>query len=248
MFSRLAPAAPLAASLVWAAAFATDPGALDATGTVLAVTDLLLAATVGVVGMVLSGGRWARRLSLGVCGGGYLLAVLRPIDVLWWTGIVLTSLAALLLHLPVVTRHIRKLPSASGPPPKAVLVPIALIVVPFALAVGSMGDTRPLALLTSLTALLAAFWYVRVLPGGLIAVRLLWPLLALATAWPLGMPAGLVSVVAAITVAAFAWSKEAGLAFYPPVERGTTVPIPPELTPPDVLDAADLDDRGRPRR
>ncbi len=248
MFSRLAPAAPLAASLVWAAALVTNPGAFDAFGAVLAGSDLLLLATVGVVGMVLSGGRWARRLSLGVSGAGYLLALLRPIDGLWWAGVVLTSLSTLLLYLPVVTRNIRKLPSASGPPARAVALPLVLLVVPFPLALASLGETHPLAVVIAVMALLSAFWYVRVLPGGLIAVRIIWPLVAVALAWPLGIVAGLISVAAAVAVALLAWSKEVGVAFYPPVERGTAVPIPPELAPPEVLDAADLDDRGRPRK
>jgi hypothetical protein len=36
-------------------------------------------------------------------------------------------------------------------------------------------------------------------------------------------------------------------AFYPPTETGSAYAIPPELTPPEILDAADLDERGRRR-
>jgi hypothetical protein len=162
-------------------------------------------------------------------------------------GLTLTSLAAVLLFLPVVTRNIRKLPSAAGPPPKATLVPIVLLAVPFALGITSMGETHPLAILVALAALVAAFWYARVLPGGLLAVRILWPLLALAAAWPLGIFAGGVVVLAAVATAVLAWSRDVGVAFHPLHEPGTAVPIPPELTPPDVLEAAQLDDRGRPK-
>ena len=42
-----------------------------------------------------------------------------------------------------------------------------------------------------------------------------------------------------------AWTKPARIAVQPLVERGRPVPIPPELTPTEILDAAGLDDRGR---
>jgi hypothetical protein len=36
------------------------------------------------------------------------------------------------------------------------------------------------------------------------------------------------------------------VAFYPPRETGKAYPIPPELAPKEVLDAAEIDERGRP--
>jgi hypothetical protein len=42
------------------------------------------------------------------------------------------------------------------------------------------------------------------------------------------------------------WRREVAVALAPPlVRRSDPMRIPPELAPPDVLDAAGLDDRGR---
>lgn len=244
--SRLAMASPLLAALVWALVIAIEPAPLDPGGALLAGGGLLIMATVGVVGMVVTGGRWARRLSIGVVAGGYLVASLRPVDAAWITALAVNSVAAAVLFLPAVTRHIRKLPAAAGPPPRAALIPLLLISVPFLLAMASVGKAGMAAFAVSLAALVTAFWYSRVLPGGLVAVRVIWPLVGLVMAWPLGLPSGLVSASAAVAVAVLAWTRESGVAFHPLEERGTTVPVPPELVPREVLDAADLDDGGRP--
>jgi hypothetical protein len=239
-------ATPLLAALAWAVAAMVDPSPLDEAGALLTGTGLIIIALVGVAGMVLTGGRWARRLSLGVVAGGYLLAFIRDLDSGWIAALTLTSFAAAMLFLPAVTGQIRKLPSASGPPPRATLLPLLLITVPFLLGLTSLGNTDPAALVVGFGALGAAFWYARVLPGGLIMVRVLWPLLAVALAWQLGLVAGLLSIAAGLAVAGLAWTSDSSVAFHPPRERGSIVPTPPELAPREVLETADLDDRGRP--
>jgi hypothetical protein len=54
-------------------------------------------------------------------------------------------------------------------------------------------------------------------------------------------------VLTALVVLAMAWHPEVKVAFHPPRETGRVFPIPPELAPKEILDAADLDERGRPR-
>ena len=53
---------------------------------------------------------------------------------------------------------------------------------------------------------------------------------------------------AGVAIAMLAWHPSVKTAFHPPREIGTPHPIPPELAPTQVLDAADIDERGRPRR
>jgi hypothetical protein len=99
-----------------------------------------------------------------------------------------------------------------------------------------------------LTAPLAAFWFARVLPGGLFGVRIVWPALALGLAFTLELWPALVSVCGGLGIAALAWHPSVGVSFHPPRERGTVYPIPPELAPREVLESAELDEKGRPNR
>ncbi|MEX2652511.1 MAG: hypothetical protein WD473_08735, partial [Acidimicrobiia bacterium] len=101
--------------------------------------------------------------------------------------------------------------------------------------------------IVGLTAPLAALWYSRVLPGGLYAVRIIWPLITIGLALLQPAPVAIVSVVTAIVVLAMAWRPEVEVAFHPPRETGRGYPIPPELVPKEILDAAELDEKGRRR-
>ena len=44
-----------------------------------------------------------------------------------------------------------------------------------------------------------------------------------------------------------AWHPSLKVAFDPPTESGSTYAIPPELAPQDILDAAQIDDHGKPQ-
>jgi hypothetical protein len=78
-------------------------------------------------------------------------------------------------------------------------------------------------------------------------VRTLHLPLAVTAAVALGAPAGLALGAAAATETALAWRRDVHLAISPLVpERASTVPIPPELVNPAIMEAAGLDDRGLP--
>jgi hypothetical protein len=102
-------------------------------------------------------------------------------------------------------------------------------------------------MLVGLSAPGASFLYSRVLPGGLVAIRLGWPLLALVMAPLLGLYAGAFVATIAVIVDIAAWDRSVKASYHPPQEVGTTYPIPPELAPGEILDAADIDEKGRPR-
>ena len=243
---KLLPALSLMVAVIWVGALVADPGPLSPTSTLLVGIGLISMATVATVGIVLSGGRWARRLAFLSLGSALVVAALRPIDVWWVVGLTSTSVAFGSLFLPGVTDHVRKLPSAAGPPPRAVLVPLALISVPFLMGVTAGQGTSWAVIVVSLSALLAAFAFSRALTGSVVTVRLLWPLLALSVAPFIGLPGSLVSVVVGLTIAAISWHPTVRLAVHPPIETGTTYSIPPELAPTEVLGAAQVDDRGQP--
>jgi len=242
----LASATPLLAALLWIAALLVDPGPLAPASVLLIGVGLLVTTTVAVVGMVLTGGRWARRTALAMAIFTLAIAVVRPLDVLWVVSLIATVVAVAALFSPSVTGSIRKLPAAAGPPERAVLLPLLLLGMPAAIGLVAWDDPVAATLVVGLSAPVTSLWYSRVLPGGLLAVRIVWPAMAIGLAMLQSLPAGLVSLLGGCIVAALAWHPSVKVAFHPPRETGTSYPIPPELTPKEILDAAGLDERGRP--
>jgi hypothetical protein len=240
--------APLVAALAWAAALAVDPGPFAPESVLLMMVGVLALATVGMVGLTVTGGRWAHRTSLGALAALFAIAVARPIDVLWVFSLVATVVGAVALFLPPLTSALRRLPPAAGPPVRAVLVPLVLIGFPFPLGLAAWDRPSATTLVTGLTAPLAALWFARVFPGGLIGVRIAWPAVAIALAFSQWLAPAIVSLCGGVSIVALAWHPTVGVAFHPPREKGTVHPIPPELAPREVLDSADLDERGHPKR
>jgi hypothetical protein len=237
----------LVASLLWAIALALDPTPLGSAPASLLSVGLVVDSTVAMVGMIVVGGRWAHRLGGAVALMTAAVAVIRPVDTIWALGVAATAVSVIALASPGLTRGIRKLPTATGPPPRVVAVPLLLLVVPCLLGLTGVDATVWALFAVGLSGPVAAFAYSRVVPGGLLAVRLLWPALALGLAPLLGLVCGVISVVLAIVVLTLSWHPLVKTSFHPPQETGSTFPVPPELIPKDVLDAAEIDDKGRPR-
>lgn len=241
-------ALPLIAALTWVGAIVVDRGPYDAGAALLIGLGLLTGATVSTVGMALTGGRWARRMATITMAGSLLLALARPVDAWWWAGVVMTVLAAVGIYSGASAELARRLPSATGPPGRAVALLVALLLVPLALGLGSWLESNAFTVTVGVSAPIAAMWYSRVLPGGYYVARYGWPAAALVLAPLQPLWASVVSAALGILIAVIAADSSVRIAFYPPVEQGTAVAIPPELTPPDVLAEADLDERGRRRR
>ncbi|MDX1469297.1 MAG: hypothetical protein R3258_08140 [Acidimicrobiia bacterium] len=234
----------LAAVLGWTAVVALGSD-LTPIPLLMVGVSMILTATIATVGILVTSSRWSRRLALISLAMGPAAGLSAPIDTLWLTALVLTVAAAAVLVSPTLV--IRKLPSATGPPPKAVLLPLVLVICPFSYGLAADNDPAWALLVAGVTALVAAFLYARVVPGGLLAVRYIWPGLALALSFALETVAAVTSVALALAVAVLAWSSDAKTAFHPPRQMGTRYPIPPELSPTEILDAANIDEHGRPR-
>lgn len=235
----------LAASLAWTVHAAVADAPLHPGNLVLVTVALWTATVASVAGMLVARSRWARRLGVLVGVAQAVVAVVSDAGPVWWVAVSLSALAALAIAGPWLNGIVRSLPAASGPPARAVALPLVLVAVPFAVGV---TDPSPLpGSIVGYGALASAFWYIRALPGAVVTVRIGWPLLALATAWPLGWLGGTVTVLAAVGVAMLAWDRSVARAVRPLIGKGTLVPIPPELAPREILDAAGLDDRGRAR-
>lgn len=245
--TSISAALPLIAALTWTVALLIDAEPFGQVSALLVGVGLLGLSSVSVIGMVLTGGRWAHRLALAAVTADLVIAVLRPVDIVWLVALTVSALSAGGLFHPRLTYRIRRLPSADGPPPGAVLAPLALLVVPFALGVTPGESTTWAILVVGLSAPVSAFLFARVISGGLLVIRVIWPLLALGLAPVIGGPAGLTGGVLGVSIAALAWRQDVKVSFHPPREMGTAYPIPPELAPKEVLDAADIDDMGRQR-
>ncbi|MGH8948489.1 MAG: hypothetical protein ACRDXF_06465 [Acidimicrobiia bacterium] len=239
---------PLVAALLWAAALGMDSGPFAPGSVLLIVMGLLGLATVGMVGVTVTGGRWSHRTLLVAVAAMLVLAVVRPIDVLWIVAVIGTVLSGIALFSPALIVGLRKLPAASGPPVRAVVLPLLLIGLPFPLGIAAWNEASVGTVVVGLTAPLAALWFARVFPGGLLVVRIIWPALAIGLSLTQWLAPAIVSVASGIAVAVLAWHSSVGVAFHPPREVGTVHPIPPELTPREVLDSADIDEHGRPAR
>ncbi len=235
----------IASTGAWTAVMALDPARRPASAVIGIAVSLWTASVASIAGMVVSRSRWARRTALAVTAGHAALAVIWPVNNWWAAAAILSVGTALAVGGPWLNGIVRSLPAASGPPSRAVLIPLFLISVPFLLGVA--GADGVWALLAWLGALLTAFWFIRALPAALVLVRVAWPLLALACSWPLGLPSGAVLATCGVILAVLSWHGSVTTAVRPLVRRGSIVPIPPELAPKDVLDAAKLDERGRPR-
>lgn len=236
---------PLVAALTWTVALIIDNEPLGADGSLLAGVGMIALAGVSVVGMTITGARWAHRLGFVSVGTGLLVAAIRSVDAVWIVGLIASVTAGSALLMPQVTSKMRKLPAATGPPRAAVVLPLVLLAVPFVLGLVAEGSGTWPVLVPGLTAPVFAYAYARVVPGGLTGVRVGWPLLVIATAPFLEVAAASVSLSVAVAVLAIAWRGDVKAAFHPPAEKGSTYPIPPELAPDEILDAANIDDRGR---
>jgi len=238
---------PLLAGLAWTGALLADPASWDDAAVFLVGLGLLTSMTVAITGMLLSGGIWARRTAFGVLAGCLIVAVARPIDPWWVIAVVLTAIAIGSLFSTPVRALTRRLPTASGPPERAVLMTVLLISVPLLLGLASWQGAGWAALVVGLTAPIAGLWYSRVLPGGLYVARYGWPAAALGLSLLQIWPGSGASAALGALVFLIGRDPSVKVAFYPPTQSGSTYAIPPELAPQEVLDAAEIDDRGRRR-
>ena len=246
--SRILPAAtPLASALLWSAALMVEPGPYVPAAVFLIGIGIIAMATVGVVGTVLVGGRWAQRLTLSAQGVMLVIATLRPIDIWWAIAIAMTVAAVISTTVGPVRAGFRKLPSATGPPGRSVLVMLMLLAAPALMGLVSYETTTVATMIVGLSGPLVAFWYSRVLPGGYYLLRIGWPAFAIGLAFAQPLAAAAASVVWGTAVAVAAWHPSVRVAFYPPRQRGTAIAIPPELAPSEILGTADIDDQGKPR-
>ncbi len=241
-------AAVLASTLAWALRAAFGEGRLDGSVAAILAVDAILVSVVCVAGLLIARGRWARWLAIGLLLAELALLPALPRD--GWTfacgAIAVAAVAG--LAGPWWSRWLRHHPSADGPPAPALALMLGLLILPAAAALSAPGGSRPAHLVLAVAAPALAWWIGRAHPGGLWTARLALPIagaVAVASS-PLAGGIGLAVVVMTLTV--LAWHPQTRLAVVPLApSRVPSYRIPPELAPPEVLEAAGLDRRGRRR-
>jgi hypothetical protein len=225
-------------------ALASSPGSLETVAVAACTTSLTVLSLSSAAGMLLSRGRWARWVAVvvptswtlvaGAAGhrGGWIFAGLGAAAIV--------SLAA----GPGSRGWIRSRPAAHGPPPSSVVLLLSLVGYPIVVALSDPGS--PWSTVATAAVLVAAAIYSR---GGVLGTYTMRAfVIAAVVAAVAGSPRSLGPAVAGIAIVVLSWRPTIAQAAAPllPVP-GSGYRIPAELTPPEILDAAGLDERGRKR-
>ncbi|MGF1668053.1 MAG: hypothetical protein ACFCVC_17470 [Acidimicrobiia bacterium] len=240
-------AALLSATLVWGGLVVSGRGPWATDAAAVMGAGLLVLGAIAIVGILVGASRWGRVLALVVAGAGPAMAVAIPIEAAWIAGLALSAIAIYGLAGNATLGVIRTLPAASGPTPRVVAFALTLAAMPTLVAAVSPDGLEGGEWTVIAAGAVSAGLYAKAAPGALWAVRLLFPIATVGAAGATGMPRGLVWVAIGAAIGAFGWTKEARVAVRPLVEQGRAVPMFPEMVPPDILDAAGLDEKGRPR-
>lgn len=227
----------IAASRIWTITEEGPPGAVMA-------TTLIILVAVAIIGMLVGHARWARRLGIGLAGLGLLVVGLGEVDGWWWPGVLSAAVALGGLIGPGMKGTVRDLAPALGPPPQAVLLPLALMGAPAAVVLTRLDGIDRWAWLAIGCCWGSAALYAKAGWGGLTAVRALVPLTLATSAVGPPIPA-VVDLTLAGAVLALAWTVNARVAIRPLVQPGSRKPILPEMVPADLMDRAGYDSRGR---
>ncbi len=247
-FPFLAGAAVVAASVAWALRLVAADEPLAASSAVLVAGDALLLAIVATAGLLLARSQWARYLAVGLLAAETALAAALPRDGWTWAVLAAVGTAGVLMAAPAASRWVRRLPAVGGPPPRVVVLLVVLVTLPGVVGLAVPGGPGAAQWALAVGALVLAWGYSRAHASALWGLRLGFPLVALAGAVTAGWPGGVAIGAVAAAVTALAWLRDARLAAFPLAPpRVETYRIPPELAPPEVLDAAGLDRSGRRR-
>lgn len=202
---------------------------------------LLVIITVGLVGLFVARGRWARRY---LWVGLVIEAALFVKSGNYWLVLVAILAAGASLGLPGLDGWIRQLRRADAPPEAAVLLPLALLSVPAVL--GLAVNAVPGVWVFSLASALAAWSYARAHRVTLWALRLVYPVIGtvIALGLPLWQALTLIGVTALSVV--LAWTPGALRGIQPlEARRLDAKPVFAELAPPGLMDEIGRDSHGR---
>ncbi len=237
------------AVLGWVAQLLTGPVPWPTESAALLAAGLVLLHGILAVATLLAPGRWvsASATLVGLAELGLALTI--PLSVTWWVAVALTAGAVtsmwrrslVMLHA-AVTRPDRV-------PPVATALAVGLMALPAVVGAAGVEGVTAGGWVLAGAGVLLGWAYMRALVSALWVIRIALPVLGV---WAgLGMPPAAGVAIAAVSVAltALAWTKPALAAANPLApERVKPVPILPEMVPPELLEAAGFDAKGRPKK
>jgi hypothetical protein len=202
---------------------------------------------VACAGLLIARGRWARVVSAALAAVWVGVVAASPLSPVSITVLVAAAFTVGATAGPWLGRWLRRLPPAQGPPPSVSALLIALLATPAVVGLASPSGLHAVAWGWSASSLLLAPALGRAAPGSLSGARFVHPAVGAAAAVLVGFPGGVAYGALVVASGVLAWRRDVALAVSPiSTDRTAPVPFPPELTPPEVLAAAGLDDRGRP--
>jgi hypothetical protein len=220
-------------TLLWALRLALPGTLISQQSAVLLALDLLVVTTVSISGLLVAHGRWARRLGwLTLAMQGIAAAITQP-DPLWWVGLAGSGVAALAWTGPWLRGWVRLFPAATGPPARAVLLALGLLLLPAVLALTNPSGPGWEGWLLAAGSLLLAALYARAVAPVLWVLRMGLIPLAVPAVIAAPLRGAVVLAAAVVVLAGLAWSADARLAVAPlvasPPPRLPTqgVPTPP---------------------
>lgn len=235
----------LTGGLQMAAAIATAIGAAFSSGAtdrqLLTGLGLLLMTAVGLVGLFLARGRWARRFLWVPLAVESIMFVLFDAG---WIPLAFTALAAVALGLPLLDGWVRQLRKAGAPPNTAVLLPLALLSSPALF--GLLREPGIWDWVFCAISVVASWSYGRAHVATLWALRIIYPVVGLVmalsvTGWP-----SLALAAFVVACSALAWSPGTLRAVRPlEARRVDARPVFAEMAPPGVMEEIGRDRHGR---
>lgn len=232
---------------MWAFVLTGSTPWATSSATVLGV-GLIVVAGVGIVGMIGGAARWAHRLAVGLGIAEVALAVPHEISPMTSAGLFFGGAALAGLGGTAMRGMVRQRPPADGPPPKSVALAITLLVSPPIWALASLDGLGTYGTIASIVTWAAMAHYVKAWPFALPFVRLVLPTTLIVCAVASDVITGSAIATSAIVAGYLAWTVAVRVAINPLATPGKAVPIPAELAPVEILDAAGIDDHGQPRR
>lgn len=202
---------------------------------------LLIMVMVGLVGLFVARGRWARRylwLTLIVESG--LFVAFGSV----WIAAVLILAAAFALAMPAIDGWTRQLRRADAPPDPSVVLPLILLTIPVLL--GLTGGSGLLDWTFALATVVGAWSYGRAHQITLWMLRLVYPLVGgfVSLAHPDWL--GVVVAVAVGAIVVVAWLPGAMRGIRPlEMRRVEAKPVFAEMAPPGLMDEIGRDRQGR---
>ncbi|MFP5330831.1 MAG: hypothetical protein ACLGHX_00485 [Acidimicrobiia bacterium] len=216
----------------------------DGAGAMMAVGHLILTA-IAIVGALVGAARWSVGLGVGLTVVSGVVAVAHPVTPAWVIMLAAAAAAASGLvgtRLQAVVRH---RPPADAPPPRATALAIGLLTAPVVLGAVQPDGVDLLDWVMGGAAIVISLVYTRAGVPAVWSTRIGLPLLTVASGLAVDFPGMVIAMVMFGTLSVLAWTEDARLAAIPHAAPGRSVPIPAELAPGEILDAAGLDDRGR---